>query len=162
MPSSMMVPRRWLLLALWILAVGVVAVAGSWVTLPKIATWYGGLAKPWFTPPNAVFGPAWTILYGIMAVAAWRVSCAPASPQRRWALALFLVQLGLNAAWSPVFFGLEAPRLGLLVVLALWAVLAATIVTFLRLDRLAGGLLVPYLLWVSYATLLNAAIVHLN
>ena len=123
--------RRWLVLVFWLAVVAAVAFIGSSVTLPKIPTWYAGLAKPWFTPPNAVFGPAWTILYVMMAVAAWRI-------------------------------GLEAPKLGLAVIAALLVALAATLIAFWRIDRLAGLLLVPYLVWICYATALNAAIVALN
>jgi tryptophan-rich sensory protein len=150
----------WVSLALWLAIVAAVALLGSSVTLPKIPTWYAGLTKPSFTPPNAVFGPVWTILYILMAVAVWRIGSA--DPRRRRAVALFSVQLVLNAIWSPVFFGLEMPRLGLFVIVMLLVILAATVAAFWRLDRLAGMLLVPYLVWVCYATALNTAIVALN
>ncbi len=153
--------NRWLLLAFWLVIVAAVALVGSSVTLPKIPTWYASLAKPSFTPPNAVFGPVWTILYVMMAVAVWRVG-ATADPARTRAVAVFVVQLALNAIWSPVFFGLEAPRLGLAVIIMLLVALTATLVMFWRIDRLAALLLAPYLAWVSYATALNAAIVALN
>jgi tryptophan-rich sensory protein len=152
--------RRWLVLVFWLAVVAAVAFVGSSVTLPKIPTWYAGLVKPWFTPPNAVFGPAWTILYVMMAVAAWRIGTGSAARTR--ATALFVVQLAFNAIWSPVFFGFEAPKLGLAVIIALLISLAATLTTFWRIDRLAGLMLVPYLVWVCYATALNAAIVALN
>jgi benzodiazapine receptor len=151
---------RWLLLALWLAVVAAVALLGSSVTLPKIPTWYAALAKPFFTPPNALFGPVWTVLYVMMAVAVWRLGAA-SGPTRR-AVALFAVQLVLNAIWSPVFFGLEAPRLGLVVIVALLVSLAATLAAFWRIDRLAAVMLVPYLAWVCYATALNLAIVVLN
>jgi tryptophan-rich sensory protein len=153
--------QRWLALAGWLAVVAIVALIGSWATLTKIPTWYASLAKPSFTPPNAVFGPVWTVLYVMMAVAVWRVSRADGPMQSR-AVVLFVAQLGLNAVWSPVFFGLEAPRLGLAVILALCVSLAATLAVFWRVDRLAGLLLVPYLAWVCYASALNAAIVALN
>lgn len=153
--------RRWLMLALWLVVVAAIALVGSSATLPKIPTWYAGLAKPSFTPPNAVFGPVWTILYVMMAVAVWRIGAAEDAARRR-AVALFVLQLACNAIWSPVFFGLEAPRLGLAVILMLLISLAATIAAFWRIDRLAGLLLAPYLAWVCYATALNAAIVALN
>jgi tryptophan-rich sensory protein len=152
--------RRWFALALWIAVVAAVALAGSSVTLPKIPTWYASLAKPSFTPPNAVFGPVWTILYLMMAVAVWRIGAG--DPARKRAVVLFAVQLALNAIWSPVFFGLEMPGLGLAVIVALLVSLAATVVVFWRIDRPAGLLLAPYLLWVCYATALNTAIVALN
>lgn len=153
--------QRWFALALWIAVVTAVALAGSSVTLPKIPTWYASLAKPSFTPPNAIFGPVWTVLYLMMAVAVWRIGASADSVRKR-AVALFAVQLALNAIWSPVFFGLEAPRLGLAVIVGLLVSLAATVVAFWRIDRPAGLLLAPYFLWVSYATALNAAIVALN
>jgi benzodiazapine receptor len=152
--------RRWLVLAVWLALVAAVAFVGSSVTLPKIPTWYAGLAKPWFTPPNAVFGPAWTILYVMMAVAAWRIGMG--SAMRTRAVVLFVAQLALNAIWSPVFFGMEAPKLGFAVIVALLIALAATLIAFWRIDRLAGLLLAPYLAWICYATALNAAIVALN
>ena len=152
--------RRWAMLVLWLAVVAAVAFVGSSVTLPKIPTWYAGLTKPWFTPPNAVFGPAWTILYVTMAVAAWRIGTGSFGRMR--ATGLFVVQLVLNAIWSPVFFGLEAPKFGLAIIVALLVALAATLIAFWRIDRLAGLLLVPYLAWICYATALNAAIVALN
>ena len=153
--------RQWFTLAFWLVVVAAVALLGSSVTLPKIPTWYAGLAKPSFTPPNALFGPVWTVLYVMMAVAVWRVG-ATSDPARPRAVALFGVQLAFNAIWSPVFFGLEAPKLALAIIVALLVSLAATLAAFWRIDRLAALLLAPYLVWVCYATALNAAIVALN
>ncbi|TCK23729.1 TspO/MBR related protein [Ancylobacter aquaticus] len=149
-----------------VLAVGLclaVGAVGSLVTAPQIPTWYAGLAKPSWTPPDSAFPIAWTILYVLMAVALWRLwqLHAPA-PARRLAIGLWLAQLALNALWSPLFFGLEAPGAALIVVMALWLAIAATIWACTRIDRIAAWLLVPYLAWVSYATALNAAIVVLN
>lgn len=142
------------------LAVGAV---GSLATAPKIATWYAGLAKPGWTPPDAVFPIAWTTLYVLMAVALWRLWQLHApSPARRRAVLLWFAQLALNALWSPVFFGMEAPGAALVIVVVLWLAIAATIFACARIDRIAAWLLVPYLAWVSYATALNAAIVVLN
>jgi tryptophan-rich sensory protein len=156
-------PRRWpVLVGLLLLTLGI-GFVGSLVTLPQIPTWYATLNKPSFTPPNGVFGPVWTLLYVMMAVAAWRVWCrAVPGPERRSALIAFFVQLALNAIWSPVFFGLNAPASGLVVIVALVGALATTLVLFWRLDRPAGLLLVPYLAWVGFATALNGAIVVLN
>jgi len=154
--------QRWLVLVFWLAVVAVVGAVGSWVTLPQIPGWYSGLAKPWFTPPNAVFGPAWTILYLMMAVAVWLVARMPPSSARTTAIVLFVVQLTCNAIWSPAFFGLQSPRLGLAVIAVLLISLAATIAVFWRISRPAALLLVPYLAWVCYATALNGAIVALN
>jgi benzodiazapine receptor len=155
--------NRWLVLAFWLAVVAAVALVGSSVTLPKIPTWYAGLAKPSFTPPNAAFGPVWTVLYVMMAVAVWRIGATTTTDAaRKRVVAFFVVQLALNAIWSPVFFGLEAPSLGLAIIIMLLAALTATLAMFWRIDRVAGLLLAPYLAWVCYATALNAAIVALN
>lgn len=140
-----------------------VSALGALATYPNIPTWYAGLAKPGFTPPNWVFAPVWTLLYAMMAYAAWRVLSLPADrPRRRPGLLAYAVQLALNAAWSWAFFALHAPALGLLVILALLAAIMATLELFWKLDRTAGLLLVPYLGWVSFAALLNYAILKLN
>lgn len=156
-------PQRWFALAVIALMVFAIGWAGSAATLPKIPTWYASLTKPSFNPPPWVFGPVWSTLYALMAVAAWRVWVrAPAGPPRGRALALFAAQLLLNGLWPFAFFGLENPRLALAIIVALLAVLLATIIAFFRLDRLAGWLLIPYVLWIAFATVLNAAIVALN
>ncbi len=150
------------MLVFWLVVVAAVALAGSWVTLPKIPTWYAGLVKPSFTPPNALFGPVWSALYIMMAVAAWRAGVRSIAAARTRAMALFVVQLALNALWSQVFFGFESPKAALVVIIALLVSLAAAVTVFWRIDRPAGLLLVPYLCWVGYATALNGAIVALN
>jgi tryptophan-rich sensory protein len=126
-------------------------------------SWYAALAKPSFTPPNWVFGPVWTVLYLLMGIAAfliWRKGLASAGVKT--ALAWFLVQLGLNALWTPVFFGLHRIGLALAVIVLLGAAIVATMYRFFRISRPAGLLLVPYLLWVSFATVLNASLWYLN
>ncbi len=165
MPRSDKPARRYRpagVLAGLLLLVFAIGAAGSYVTLPKIPGWYAQLAKPSFAPPNWVFGPVWTALYVAMALAAWRVWRAPASSARHHALIFFFVQLALNALWSPVFFGLEAPRLALAAIVALLAALAITTWRFFQCDRIAGWLLVPYLAWVAFATILNGAIAVMN
>lgn len=138
------------------------AAIGSAFTTPAIPDWYAGLEKPAFTPPSWVFGPAWTVLYVAMAVAAWRVWRVAEFGDARTALILFFVQLVLNAAWSVIFFGLRAPGWALLEIIALWGVLVLTTYHFFRHSRLAGWLMVPYVLWVSFAAALNAGIWWLN
>ncbi len=155
--------RRWLWLAFWLALCLGVGLVGSLVTAPKIPGWYAGLAKPFFSPPNWLFGPVWTLLYVMMAVAAWRVAFSSAAwEMRKPAVQAFLGQLGLNALWSPAFFGLESPRLALFIIVALVMALALTVVVFWRIDRMAGLLLLPYLGWLLFATVLNGAIVLLN
>jgi tryptophan-rich sensory protein len=146
-----------------ILPVLAAAILGSVATTPNIPVWYEGLEKPGFTPPNWVFAPVWTVLYLMMAYAAWRVMSVPADfPGRSAALAVFFVQLALNAAWSWAFFGFHSPLAGLIVIVALLAMILATIRLFWHLDRVAAWLLVPYALWVTYALALNFAVWRLN
>jgi benzodiazapine receptor len=154
--------RKWLMLAALLLLVFIVATVGSAFTTPKIPGWYAGLNKPFFNPPSWVFGPVWTALYIAMAFAAWRVWLAPDSTLRSAALAWFFVQLFLNALWSPVFFGMEAPGIGLVIILALLAALAMTVRSFLAVDRFAGRTMMPYLVWVAFASVLNASILLMN
>ncbi len=136
---------------------------GSVFTRSAIPIWYATLKKPTFTPPNWVFGPAWSALYALMGVSAylvWRKGLA--SHKVKAALAFFAAQLVLNAAWSVVFFGLRSPVGGLVVILLLWIAILVTIVGFVRVTPVAGALLVPYILWVSFAGILNAYIVRYN
>lgn len=141
-----------------LLMVAVAAVGGA-VTAPEIPTWYATLPKPSFTPPNAVFPVAWTLLYFLMGISLWRLwDRAPDGPDRRWAIALFLVQLALNFAWSPVFFALHAVWVALSIIAAMILVLAAMLRFAFRADALAAWLLVPYLAWLCFASLLNASI----
>jgi benzodiazapine receptor len=136
---------------------------GSLATTPNIPTWYATLEKPVFTPPSWLFAPAWITLYLLMAVAAfliWRKGLAHDGV--KCALTLFLVQLVLNALWSVVFFGLQSPLYGMVVILALWIAILLTIIKFFRLSVAAGSLLLPYILWVSFASVLNISIWVLN
>ncbi len=130
-------------------------------TVDGVRTWYRGVAKPSWTPPDGVFGPVWTGLYLAMGFAAWRVWRRGSSPSRSRALTLFGVQLAINAAWSPIFFAFHQPGIALVVIVALDVSLAATISAFRRVDRLSAVVLAPYLLWCLFATALNAAIVRL-
>ena len=144
------------------LCMGVAAISGS-VTYPEIPTWYASLTKPSWTPPNWVFPAVWNVLYPLMGLSLWLLwDRAGGSPRRRSAVTLFLLQLALNAAWSPTFFALHQTRAALVLAIALAAVLAATIATAWATLRLAAWLLVPYLLWVLYAISLNAGIAVLN
>lgn len=149
-------------LALFLALSLVVSVAGGAVTATTASGWYQGLAKPPFNPPDWIFGPVWTALYVLMAVAAWRVWLAPPSGERRWGLRLYGLQLALNFGWSFLFFGLMAPAAALIEILWLLGFIAATTWFFARADRIAGLLFTPYLAWVAFAALLNASIVWLN
>ena len=167
-----------------IIAVGFVALCllaggiGSFFTFESIPTWYAGLSKPDFSPPNWVFGPVWTTLYVMMGISAYLVyrsgqnSSATARKGRaregpngadvRGALFVFGAQLALNTIWSIVFFGMRSPLYGLIVIIALWLAIAATIVKFYGISRTASLLLVPYILWVTFAGALNFFIWTLN
>ena len=136
--------------------------AGAAMTAVSVRGWYQTLTKPAWTPPDWVFGPVWTTLYLLMAVAAWLVWRRRGWSSGRAALGLFAIQLALNAAWSPLFFRLHSPGLALLDIILLWAAIAATVWSFGRISALAGSLFVPYLMWVSYATFLNWAIWRMN
>ncbi|MGJ0508111.1 MAG: TspO/MBR family protein [Methylocystis sp.] len=139
------------------------ALLGGAATTPNIAPWYAALAKPPLTPPSWVFGPAWTTLYVLMGIAFYRIlRLDPATPGRSPAIALFAAQLVLNAGWSVAFFAAQWPLFGLAVILPLEALILATLLAFRRLDRLAGACLIPYALWVAFATYLNAGIWALN
>jgi benzodiazapine receptor len=139
-----------------------VAWLGAFVTMPKIATWYASLNKPSFTPPNYVFPIVWNILYALMAFSLWRLWQAPRDEMRKRAITLFLLQLTVNLAWSWIFFGAESIRGALSTILALDVLVAMTVIAAWKVDRFAASLLLPYLLWIGYATALNAGIAQLN
>ncbi|OGY11845.1 MAG: TspO protein [Candidatus Woykebacteria bacterium RIFCSPHIGHO2_01_FULL_43_29] len=140
-----------------------VGILGTPFTISAIRIWYVTLNKPVFAPPNWIFGPVWTLLYFLMGVAFYLIWKQGWKKKKvKTASMFFLAQLGLNFIWSPIFFGLRAPLLGLIVIVAMWALIVVTMKKFYPLSRLAFYLLVPYLLWVSFATILNAAIVLLN
>ncbi len=136
---------------------------GSLATTPNLEPWYASLEKPAFTPPPIVFPVVWTTLYLMMALSAWLVWRTPGPYYpKRTALIAFFLQLALNAAWSWAFFAAQSPLFGLVVIALLLAALLWTIVAFARISRPAAWLLVPYLAWGSFATVLNAAIFVMN
>ena len=125
-------------------------------------SWYRRLRKPRFQPPSWVFAPVWTTLYGLMSLSAWRVWNRPGGSRRSWALALWGVQLGFNALWSPLFFRQHRPRAALADIAALSVSLAAYTGMARQVDRGAAWMMVPYLAWVGFASALNEEIVRLN
>ena len=147
---------RWALLPFLLLVVGGGLLIGFF-TAP--GPWYEALAKPSFNPPNWLFGPVWTVLYVLIAIAGWRVWRIGSSGT---AMKLWWLQLALNFLWSPVFFGLQQIGLALVVILALLATILAFIAAAWNLDRVSAWLFVPYAAWVAFASLLNASILFLN
>ena len=138
------------------------AAIGGLVTAPQISGWYGGLSKPAWTPPDWVFGPVWTLLYLLMAISAWLVWRQAGFAGAKLPLSLFAIQLGLNSLWSVLFFGLQDPGAASIEIVLLWAAIVATLVSFWGRSRWAGALLVPYMIWVSFAMILNIAIWKMN
>lgn len=154
----------WLALLIAILPVVAASLIGSAATVPQIPGWYAGLAKPPFNPPDWLFAPVWTVLFALMGLAVFRVLRRPSGTGGRGgALLAYHVQLALNLAWSCVFFGLNSPAGGLVVIGLLIAAILWTIRRFAALpDRFAAWLLAPYLAWVSFAAVLNLSIWWLN
>jgi len=138
------------------------AAVGGAATSSSVGDWYQALRKPPFNPPAWVFGPVWTALYAMMAVAAWLVWRRRGFADAQLPLALFGLQLALNAAWSVLFFGLRNPGLALVDIVLLWAAILGTLLTFRPISAPAAALLSPYLAWVSFAGVLNYAIWSLN
>lgn len=135
---------------------------GSLVTVPSINSWYINLKKPVFNPPNWVFGPVWTVLFILMGISAYLVWCKGFNKKIKAALIVFLIQLGLNFLWSFVFFGAHQPLGAFIDIVLLWIAILFTIINFHKLNKLAAYLLLPYLFWVSFASILNLSIVLLN
>jgi benzodiazapine receptor len=138
-------------------------VLGSFVTQTGPGSWYDLLVKPEINPPSFVFAPVWTTLFILMGIALYLVWIEGTDrPDVRRALVIFGFQLGLNVLWSYAFFGFQSPLFGLIDILALWFTIVATIVVFYRISRTAAYLLIPYLLWVTFAAFLNYRILALN
>ncbi|GLW91565.1 tryptophan-rich sensory protein [Actinokineospora globicatena] len=156
--------KDWFALAGFLLLSYAVAGLGSLATIDNVRGWYATADKPWFTPPNWLFGPVWTVLYGLIAVAAWLVWLRREQEPRqvKVALAVWAVQLLLNLAWTPTFFGLQWLWAGFVVIVLLDVAVVATIVRFRRVRPVAAWLLAPYLAWILYASLLNAGVAALN
>lgn len=135
---------------------------GNLLGMDAIATWYAGLNKPAWNPPNWIFGPVWTILYVLMGIAAYLVWEQKKDSSRRAALVVYAVQLFLNALWSIIFFTFKQPAIAFGEIIIMWIAIVATIILFWRIKPLAGILLLPYIAWVTFATALNFAVWQLN
>jgi translocator protein len=154
--------RSFIVLLFCLAACFATAGLGATFTSVTVNDWYQTLRKPTWTPPDAVFGPVWTALYFLMALAVWFYWRRAGWPAGKRGFGIFALQLGLNAAWSGLFFTLRSPGLAFAEILLLWGAIVVTIAVFRRASPLAAGLLVPYLGWVSFAVFLNAALWRLN
>ena len=153
---------RRIVLAFSIIVCLIAGVVGSVFTTPSISTWYATLAKPSFSPPSWIFGPVWTTLYVLIGISLYLMINKKKLKKVRLQVSLFGVQLALNVAWSFLFFGLRSPLLGFAEITVLWIAIAATIVSFYRIDKRAAYLLLPYIIWVSIASVLNYFVWMLN
>jgi tryptophan-rich sensory protein len=157
---------KWIRVVQFVICILIPQIAGligARFTAPQIPTWYATLRKPPFTPPSAIFGPVWILLFIFMGIALYLIWIQGLqAPWIKPALVVFGVQLVLNVLWSVFFFGLRSPILGLVDIIVLWILILFLVILFLRINTAAGVLLIPYLLWVSFATILNASILRLN
>ena len=145
---------RWGALGLLLLVTASAALIGGMASV-RAADFYRQLSKPAWAPPAQIFGPVWSVLYLLMAIAAWLVVRSRGWPRARPAMALYLIQLGFNALWTWLFFRWQLGGIALLEILALWALVVLTAATFWRTRRLAGLLLLPYLVWITFAAALT-------
>lgn len=155
--------QLFLKLIIAILVSQLAGILGAFFTTPSIPTWYATLSKPEFAPPNWIFGPVWITLYTLMGIAAflvWRKGLK--RREVKSALSIFVGQLVLNTLWSLLFFGLRSPAAAFVEIVALWLTIFAMIIAFEKISRPAAWLLVPYILWVSFAGYLNYMILILN
>ena len=149
--------NKFLKLAVAVIICEGAGIIGSFFTINSVTTWYTTLNKPFFNPPSWIFGPVWTILYLMMGISlylAWE--------KKKVDLKWFWIQLGLNSLWSIIFFGLKNPMFAFLEIILLWGAIFMTIRSFWKYKRMSAYLLIPYLLWVSFASILNLSIVLLN
>lgn len=149
----------WLGLIAWLALVFSATLSSVFVST---GGWYAELNKPTWNPPSWIFGPVWTLLYILMAVAAWRVWSKGGWSGQRRALSLFVVQWALNALWTPIFFGLQQPGWAFVEIMILLVLIRYTIKAFLKVDQTAALLMLPYAIWVGFAAALNLAIWRMN
>jgi tryptophan-rich sensory protein len=153
--------RQFLGLVGWFVVSFAASAVGAVASI-QAESFYGQLVQPPWAPPSSVFGPVWSVLYALMAIAAWLVWRSGGFRANRTALSLFVVQLALNALWSWLFFAWHLGAWAFADIVVLWAFIVATLVSFWRVRPLAGALLIPYLLWVSFASVLNYSVWQLN
>ena len=156
------IERPYLSLAVFLAICAMVSIVGGLVTATSVGGWYQTLDKPPFNPPDWVFGPVWTLLFVMIAVAGWRVWQKRHARAVGWALTVYALQLLLNLGWSVLFFGMQRVDLAAIEIVIFLAAIALNVRLFMPIDRLAGLLLVPYLCWVGFATVLTVAIFRIN
>ncbi|MBI1387234.1 MAG: tryptophan-rich sensory protein [bacterium] len=156
------IAKHWKSFALIFIFHAAVQAFGAWCTFTSVSDWYPSLNRPEWRPPNWVFGPVWTLLYIMMAVAVWRVWARRSQRPVQFALGAYGVQLLLNSLWSVCFFYCRSVSVGLIDIALLWIAIGVTLAAFWRVDRTASLLLAPYWAWVSFASALNFAIWRLN
>jgi benzodiazapine receptor len=154
--------RQWVALAVFVGGSFAAGAVGQWVGGAGAGPWYRSLAKPPFNPPSWLFAPVWSALYLMMGVAAWLVWRRRGLLRAAPAMVLFVAQLALNALWPILFFGMHRPDVAFAEILILWAAILATTVAFFRVTAAAGWMMVPYLAWVTFAAVLNAALWRMN
>lgn len=155
-----MKPREIGVLLIFVIACELAGAIGTIATVSNIATWYATLAKPAFSPPNWVFGPAWTVLFALMGISLYLIYRSKKKDDS--AYLAFAAQFALNILWSFAFFGAYSPFYGLVVIALLWLAIAYAIFRFYQISKTAAYLLIPYLLWVSFAAVLNYSVFVLN
>jgi len=153
--------KNWVKLLMFILVSELAGIIGSFFTRQSVTTWYATLEKPFFNPPGWVFGPAWTTLYLLMGIAAFLVY-RKGYKRSKTALKFFFIQLFFNMIWSLLFFGLKNPLLAFIDIVILWCLILITTYYFYKADKTAAYLMIPYILWVSFASILNFSIYVLN
>lgn len=156
--------RNFVKLVLSLAVCQLAGVIGSVFTSKSVSTWYPTLSKPSFNPPNWLFAPVWTILFILMGISLfliWSRSLL-AKEKRKKAMFIFGLQLIFNILWSVMFFGLKSPLLGFITIIILWILILLTIIKFFKISKAAGWLLIPYILWVSFAAILNFSILIIN
>ncbi len=153
---------HWLKLAVSIIICQLAGVIGSMFTAPNIPSWYATLVKPVFNPPNWIFAPVWISLYVLMAISFYLVWIKNDIPNFGFLMSLFVLQLVLNAFWTIIFFGLKSPFFAFIEIVVLWVLILLCIISFYKISKTASVLLVPYLLWVTFAAVLNFELWRLN
>jgi len=153
--------NRVLILVLCVLAAQSAGLIGSYFTFPAIGSWYSGLNKPFFNPPNWIFGPVWTILYTLVGISLFYIYLSK-NKLRKITLRLFIVHLLLNSLWSIIFFGLKNTGLAFIEIVILWLTLIYLMKLFNRFEKRAFYLFIPYLIWITFASFLNLSIAILN